>query len=144
MNNAFFIVEPIFWKNPFSLQNFLIAIFCTIIFLFMFFLFKKQKQWKKILWKKQKNVTYILPEISDTLFLSKLFFVLQNFVKDNFLPQNTLAHTSYDIAKYCNNKKILSLYAELEQGIFQNLQFSHTEKIAFKNMVHEIITQKNQ
>ena len=55
------------------------------------------------------------------------------------MPKNGFAHTYKDIAKYCNNKKILQFYKSLEENIFQNMPLGNTKKEEVLKELHEII-----
>lgn len=143
-NDVFFVVEPITAQNPFSLSHFLIAIFCSILIYIIFCAIEKFLYKKKITKNIAKNlktekIEYIFPEISDKNFNEKIFILLQNFVREKYLPKNALAHTFSDITNYCNNKKILSTYKNLEEKIFKKEISSNEEKTFYLDSIHEII-----
>lgn len=145
-DDVFFVVESVTAQNPFSLSHFIIAIFCSIFIFAIFCIIEKYSQKKKNTKIVHKNLQkekfeYIFPEISDNNFNEKIFILLQNFVREKYLPKNALAHTFSDIANYCNNEKILSLYKNLEENIFQKKKLSPEEKNTFLNSLQKIITQ---
>lgn len=55
------------------------------------------------------------------------------------MPENSFAHTISDIAKYCNNEKILELYSFLEKSLYQKKSFSDIAKTKIHNDLQKII-----
>lgn len=147
-DSVFFVVEPIAAQNPFDIKIILFAIFCaTLIYIFLWIwekILQKSKQQKKNPNISYEKIEYIFPEISDKNFEEKIFILLQNFVKEKYLPKNTLAHSFYDVAKYCNNENILSNYQKLETIIFQKKILSEEEKIFFTHSIKNIVTRNTK
>ncbi|MBB1554487.1 hypothetical protein HG442_003720 [Candidatus Gracilibacteria bacterium] len=136
---VFFVVEPVSGPSIFILKNIFLALGASILIFLIFFVFKKiQKKSSKNI-PKRKKTSYILPEISEKNFGEKSFLLLQKFVSEKYMPENSFSHTISDIAKYCNNKRILELYNLLEKSLYQKKLFSDIEKTKIHNDLQKII-----
>lgn len=136
---VFFVVEPVSGPSIFILENIFLALGASILIFLIFFVFKKiQKKSSKNI-PKRKKISYILPEISEKNFWEKSFLLLQKFVSEKYMPENSFAHTISDIAKYCNNEKILELYSFLEKSLYQKKSFSDIAKTKIHNDLQKII-----
>lgn len=136
---VFFVVEPVSGPPVFILENILFALGASIFVFLIFFVRKKVGKTPRNNISKEKKSVYILPEISENYFVEKSFLLLQKFVSEKYIPENSFAHTISDIAKYCNNKRILGLYNLLEKSLYQKKLFSDIEKTKIHNDLQKII-----
>lgn len=135
-SGVFFAVEKFSPAWQFSFFDIFLA-FLLSAFLFCVYFFARyfkqkflQKSHKKL--QKQK---IIFPEISDNDFAWKIFKILQDFMKEKYLPKNTRAHSSQEILAYATNEKEKFLYQKMEKILFENTKISDSEK---NNLLQEI------
>gem|GEM_PF-1242310 len=136
---VFFVVEHVSGPPVFILENILFALGASIFVFLIFFVKKKIRKTPRNNISKEKKSIYILPEISENYFVEKSFLLLQKFVSEKYMPENSFSHTISDIAKYCNNKRILELYNLLEKSLYQKKLFSDIEKTKIHNDLQKII-----
>lgn len=135
-SGVFFAVEKFSPAWQFSIFDIFLAfllsvfLFCTYFSVKYFRQKKSQKSYKKS--QKQK---IIFPPISDANFIEKIFKILQDFMKEKYLPKNTRAHSSKEILTYVTNDREKILYQKIEQILFENTAISDSEK---NNLLQEI------
>lgn len=135
-SGVFFAVEKFSPAWQFSIFDIFLAFLLSVFLFCVYFLFQyfRQKFLQKS-HKKTKKQKIIFPEISDKDFLEKIFKILQDFMREKYLPKNTRAHSSHEILAYVTSEKEKKFYQKIEKILFENTKISDSEK---NNLLQEI------